>query len=74
MSVKIYVDVKVAVFMLLDNSLLGRIDGRLPFGVWVQVESVQIVIISVKPEIPSRHAIWIQQWDNFEDIVLQKDP
>jgi hypothetical protein len=74
MSVKIYVDVKVAVFMLLDYGLLGRIDGRLPFRVWVQIESVQIVIIRVKPEIPSRHAIWIQQWDNFEDIVLQKDP
>jgi hypothetical protein len=59
--------------MLLDNSLLGRIDGRLPFGVWIQVESVQIVIVRVKPEISSRHAVWIQQRNNFEDIVLQKD-
>jgi hypothetical protein len=31
------------------------------------------VIVRVKPEISSRHAIWIQQRNNFEDIVLQKD-
>ena len=47
MPMKVKVDVELPVPVLLHKRFFSRIDGRLPLRVWVEVESIQIVVVGV---------------------------
>ena len=57
MTMKVEVDVELPISVLLQKGLLRSIDGRLPFRVWAQIESIQVVVVGVKAEVASRYSI-----------------
>jgi hypothetical protein len=56
--------------VLLDEGLFRSVNSRLILGVGVQIETVQVVVVGVKPEVTSGDAIWIEEWYDFENEVF----
>lgn len=71
---QINVDVQVPIIMLLNQGLLSGIYRGLKFGVRIQVEPIEVVVVGIESEVPTRYTVWVQQGHYFEDIVLKEQP
>ena len=61
MSVQVNVYFKVAVFMLLDDSLLCLVVSWLLMRRGIQVKTIQIVVVCIKSVVSSRDTIRIEK-------------
>lgn len=61
MSVQVNVYFKVAVFLLLDDSLLCLVDSWLLMRRGIQVKPIQIVVVCIKSVVSSRDTIRIEK-------------
>ena len=73
MAMQIEVDLEASALILLNHSLLGLIDGGLPVRTWVQVESIEVVVVGIQSIVPTSHTIRVKQWNYLEAVLLQED-
>lgn len=71
-SVEIYIDFQITELLLLDNGFLGDVNRGLLLGVWVQIKSVQVVVVGVQTVVSSSNTIWVEQGNDFELVLLEE--
>ncbi len=66
---EVYKEFKI-VLRQLDYCLLSSIYGRMVMLARVHIESIQILSLSVHSVVASRHAIWVQDRNDFKNESL----
>ena len=73
MSVKIHIDLNLAIVHLLFNRFLHSPDRWLISRARINVIAIQVLRHGVKPVVTSIDAIRVQHWHNLEDIFVSED-
>lgn len=71
-SMEVNIHLKLGSCMLLENSLLRRVNGRMLLHGRELVLPVQIAAVCIETPVSSSHAIWIEARNNLEDVVLEQ--
>ena len=72
MAVQVNVHEKFALCVFVEDRGLCSVNCRMSDWIWLGVDSVEVETLSVVPPVPSRYTIWVQQWDELEDEVLEE--
>ena len=70
MGMQVDVHLKFLLLMLLNYGLLDRPDCRLLCLCRVNVITVEVLGKCVQPVVPTIDAIWVENWDYFEDKLI----
>ena len=57
--------------MLLKNCFLGLVNSRLLHWIWIEVKSVQIVVVGVEAVVPAGDSIGINQGNDLEYVFIE---
>ena len=72
MAVQVNVHEKFALGVFVEDRSLCSVNCRMSDWIWLGVDSVEVETLSVVPPVPSRYTIWVQQWNELEDEVLEE--
>lgn len=73
MRVEVDVHLELATLRLLEYSFLGKEDGWVSVRHGVFVHPVQIESQRVEAPVASADAIWIQEWNDLEDVMVEQN-
>ena len=69
---QINVHFKLAEFVLLYHGLLRLVDCWLLVRAWIYVEPIEVVVMRIQTVVASRHSVWIEQRNDFENIPIKQ--
>lgn len=69
---QINIHFKLAKFVLLHHGLLRLVDCWLLVRAWIYVEPIEVVVMRIQTVVASRHSVWIEQWNDFENIPIKQ--
>jgi len=72
MCVKISVELELALLVIVDDSFLGKEDGRVQISLRILIKPVKVLSVSIRSPVASSTSIWVQARNYLEDKAIKE--